>query len=330
MHGEYPPFDELYTTDESKRFAYEAALVESAGYCRWTRLKEVGEFAKRMGYTKLGIAHCPETTLEAGHVSSLLAKGGIEALLPPLSDHCCPIEQARWLENHGSEFNVIAGMCAGHDSLFVRHSRVPVTSLIVRDLRLRHNPAVALYTSRSYLRNALYDSARRTPARSIQGWSPEVLTDAAERVKAKAGSAWCRIEEVMEYARQLGATHLGITFCVGFRHEAKTLAEILRANQFQVSSACCKTGAVPKETLGITEEQKVRPDQAEMICNSLAQAELLNRDGVQLALLLGQCVGHDSHTMQRLEAPVVCVVAKDRVLGHNTVAALYGPEAHEE
>ena len=134
----------------------------------------------------------------------------------------------------------------------------------------------------------------------------------------------------MEYARQLGATHLGITFCVGFRHEAKTLAEILRANQFQVSSACCKTGAVPKETLGITEEQKVHPNQAEMICNSLAQAELLNRIGVELVLLLGQCVGHDSHTMEHLEAPVVCVVAKDRVLGHNTVTALYGPETHEE
>jgi uncharacterized metal-binding protein len=323
MHGEYPPFAELYATDESKRFAYEAALVESAGYCRWTRLREIAEFAKRMGYTKLGIAHCPETAREAGRVGSLLANGGLETMLPPLSDRCSPIEQARWLENHGSQFNVIAGMCVGHDSLLVRHSRVPVTSLIVRDLRLRHNPAAALYTSRSYLKNALYDSGRRTQARPFQGWSTEALTDAAERVKAKAGSGWCRIEEVMEYARQLGATRLGITFCVGFRHEARTLAEILRANQFQVSSACCKTGSVPKEALGISEEQKVRPDHAEMICNSLAQAELLNRDGVELVLLLGQCVGHDSHTMQHLEAPVVCVVAKDRVLGHNTVAALY-------
>jgi uncharacterized metal-binding protein len=59
-----------------------------------------------------------------------------------------------------------------------------------------------------------------------------------------------------------------------------------------------------------------------MMCNSLAQAELLNLEGVQLALLLGQCVGHDSATMQHLEAPAICVVAKDRVLGHNTAAAL--------
>jgi uncharacterized metal-binding protein len=323
MHGDYPQFDELYATDGTRHFAYEAALVESTGYGRWTRLQEIAEFAKRMAYSRLGVAHCPETARESGRVSCLLAACDLEVLEPPASDQCSPIEQASWLDNHGSDFNVIAGMCVGHDSLFIRHSRAPATSLIVRDLRLRHNPAVALYTSRSYLRDALYESQRRSPARPHQGWSTEALVHAAERVKVKAGSDWCRIEEIMEYARQLGATRLGITFCVGLRHEAQTLTEILRANEFQVSSACCKTGAVPKETLGITDAQKVHPDHAEMICNSLAQAELLNQDGVELALLLGQCVGHDSHTMGHLEAPVVCVAAKDRVLGHNTVAALY-------
>jgi len=60
-----------------------------------------------------------------------------------------------------------------------------------------------------------------------------------------------------------------------------------------------------------------------MICNPVAQAELLNRQGVQLVLLLGQCVGHDSATMAHVEAPAVCIAAKDRVLAHNTVASLY-------
>jgi uncharacterized metal-binding protein len=34
-------------------------------------------------------------------------------------------------------------------------------------------------------------------------------------------------------------------------------------------------------------------------------------------------VGHDSATMAHLRTPAVCLVAKDRVLAHNTVAALY-------
>jgi uncharacterized metal-binding protein len=80
---------------------------------------------------------------------------------------------------------------------------------------------------------------------------------------------------------------------------------------------------VPKEKLGIRDAEKVQPGQPEMICNALAQAELLEREGVELVLLMGQCVGHDSATMAHLHVPAVCVVAKDRVLAHNTAAALY-------
>jgi uncharacterized metal-binding protein len=60
-----------------------------------------------------------------------------------------------------------------------------------------------------------------------------------------------------------------------------------------------------------------------MTCNPVAQAELLNREGVEFALVLGQCVGHDAATFRHFEAPAACLVAKDRVLAHNPVAALF-------
>jgi uncharacterized metal-binding protein len=135
--------------------------------------------------------------------------------------------------------------------------------------------------------------------------------------------AWNRVQETIEFASRLGVKHIGLSFCVGFRNEARILTRILEANGFRVSSVCCKSGAVPKERLGIEDSQKVRPGQPEMICNPLAQAELLNREAVELALVLGQCVGHDSATIGHLQAPAVCLVVKDRVLAHNTVAALY-------
>lgn len=127
----------------------------------------------------------------------------------------------------------------------------------------------------------------------------------------------------MEVAHRIGANHLGISFCVGFREEARTLARILGTNGFDVSSACCKTGAMPKEDFGIRDEEKVRPGRDEMICNPVGQAELLNREGVQFALVLGQCVGHDAATLRHLEAPAVSLVVKDRVLGHNPLGALH-------
>jgi uncharacterized metal-binding protein len=62
-----------------------------------------------------------------------------------------------------------------------------------------------------------------------------------------------------------------------------------------------------------------------MACNPVAQAELLNRDQVELAMVLGQCVGHDAATLGHLAVPAFCLVAKDRVLAHNTTAALVNP-----
>ena len=135
-----------------------------------------------------------------------------------------------------------------------------------------------------------------------------------------------RLAEAMDLAQEMGAQHIGLSFCVGFREEAKTLSRLLKTNGFRVSSVCCKTGALPKEEAGIGDEGKVRPGEQEMICNPVAQAEFLNRDGVQLAMVLGQCVGHDAATIQALEAPTLCIVTKDRVLAHNTVAALHRQE----
>lgn len=131
-----------------------------------------------------------------------------------------------------------------------------------------------------------------------------------------------RVEEAMSVAHKLGASHLGLSFCVGFKEEAQTLTKILEINEFTVSSACCKTGATPKEEIGIREEEKIRPGRPEMTCNPVAQAELLNRDRVDFAFVLGQCVGHDAATFRHLKAPAACLVAKDRVLAHNPVAAL--------
>lgn len=117
------------------------------------------------------------------------------------------------------------------------------------------------------------------------------------------------------------STNVGLADALGVDHQPDH--RVLVANGFEVSSVCCKSGAVPKERLGITDGRKVRPGRPEMVCNPVAQADVLESDGAELALLMGQCVGHDSATISRLGIPAVCLVAKDRVLGHNTVAALY-------
>jgi uncharacterized metal-binding protein len=132
-----------------------------------------------------------------------------------------------------------------------------------------------------------------------------------------------RIEEIMDFAGRLGATRLGIAHCIGLIEEAKTAREIFQANGFEVEAICCRVGSVDKETLGLTDAEKVHPGQFEAMCNPVAQAKLLAKAGTQLNVVIGLCVGHDSLFFQHSQAPVTVLVAKDRVLGHNPVAALY-------
>jgi len=326
MRSELSDFRQLYARSRWREIAYCAARVEAEGYGRWPRVSEMTEFARRIGFRRLGIAHCPSTSPEARLAKAYLKTHGLEAILPPESG-CDPEEQARFFKERSADLNIICGMCPGHDSIFIRTSSAPVTSLIVRDLMLQHNPAAALYTSESYFRKALYhEHLRCNRLVSFQGCSNSELDAASRQVVREGRGSWCRVEEVIEFAHRLGAAKLGVVFCSGFRSEARALKRVLVANGFSVSSICCKAGSVPKEEFGIADVQKVRPGGPEMMCNPIGQAELVNREKVHLVLLLGQCVGHDSATMAHVDAPVVCLVTKDRALAHNTAAALYAFE----
>ncbi|MBZ5698420.1 MAG: DUF1847 domain-containing protein [Acidobacteriia bacterium] len=132
-----------------------------------------------------------------------------------------------------------------------------------------------------------------------------------------------RIQEIMDFAHRIGATRLGIAHCVGLMEEAKVAREIFLANGFEVEAICCKVGSIDKEKVGLKDEEKVSPGCFEALCNPVAQATLLASAGTQLNVVIGLCVGHDSLFFMHSRAPATVLVAKDRVLGHNPVAALH-------
>lgn len=149
------------------------------------------------------------------------------------------------------------------------------------------------------------------------------LALAAARTEADRYPLVPRVEEVMGYARRIGATHLGVACCVGLLQEARLFRDIVEGHGFQVSSVCCKVGSIPKEDVGLADAEKIRPGEYEALCNPIGQAMLLNAAGTHLNVLIGLCVGHDSLFIRHSEALVTVLVAKDRVTGHNPVAALY-------
>jgi uncharacterized metal-binding protein len=132
-----------------------------------------------------------------------------------------------------------------------------------------------------------------------------------------------RVQEICEFAKKMGFRKLGIAFCVGLANEASILNEILVAQGFEVVSVMCKVGCVAKEKIGVKDKEKIQIGEFEAMCNSIAQAKILNEEKTELNILLGLCVGHDSLFFKYAEAYTTVLVAKDRVLGHNPAAALY-------
>jgi uncharacterized metal-binding protein len=137
-----------------------------------------------------------------------------------------------------------------------------------------------------------------------------------------------RVEETIEFAGKMGYKKLGVAFCAGLFMEGKTLVQILEKNGFEVTSVCCKVGGVPKEFLGLKDTEKVRIGTEETMCNPITQAEILNAAGTEFNILVGLCVGHDALFLKQAKAMTTVLVAKDRVLGHNPVAALYGAKGY--
>jgi uncharacterized metal-binding protein len=132
-----------------------------------------------------------------------------------------------------------------------------------------------------------------------------------------------RIVEVCEFAEKMGFKRLGLAFCIGLKQEAGFVEEILRSHGFEVVSVVCKAGRTSKDRIGITNEEKIYRDTDEAMCNPIFQAKVLNHEETEFNILLGLCVGHDSLFFKYADAPTTVLAVKDRVTGHNPLAAVY-------
>ncbi len=156
-----------------------SAMLEKEGYCQKTRVEETIDFAKMCGFKTLGLAFCVGFSREAAilikilkhhgfSVESTVCKNGSipkefldlteEYKLTPgaFEPMCNPIGQAILLNRAKTDFNIVLGLCIGHDSLFIKHAEAPVTVLAVKDRVLAHNPMAALYLSEGYYKEKLY------------------------------------------------------------------------------------------------------------------------------------------------------------------------------
>ena len=158
-----------------------AAEIEGQYYGKMTRVEETVTFLKKMGYRKVGIATCVGLLNETAAFCKLLRSHGISYVtagcklgavdkrevgipndnrLNPESPHesmCNPIQQAEYLKEQGTDFNLVIGLCVGHDVLFNTHSHAPASTMIVKDRVTCHNPAAPLHHLDGFYKKLLGD-----------------------------------------------------------------------------------------------------------------------------------------------------------------------------
>ena len=167
--------------------------------------------------------------------------------------------------------------------------------------------------------NLSEEDAQWAAVRYDEDRNHEVMVASAE-VEYEGYCKWTRVQEIMEFARKIGAVRIGIANCIGLVNEARLFAKILRANGFEPYSVICKVEGRAKSSMGIPEKcEEIGP----AMCNPILQARLLNQAKTDLNVVIGLCVGHDSLFYRYSEAYVTTLVTKDRVTGHNPAAALY-------
>ncbi|MCD8084140.1 MAG: DUF1847 domain-containing protein [Clostridiales bacterium] len=133
-----------------------------------------------------------------------------------------------------------------------------------------------------------------------------------------------RVEETLELIDRMGYKKIGIASCVGLMNETRIFCKILKARKIDYYTVGCKIGAVDKTFIGVPEEKKLNHGCGhESMCNPIMQAKALEAQGTDFNIVIGLCVGHDTLFLRHSKAPTTVMIVKDRVLGHNPVAALY-------
>lgn len=176
--------NEEYAVPDILKFAHQASIQEAECYIKRDvkpfvphptkpRVQEICEFSQRMGYRKLGIAFCSALHREALSLNQILEAQGYEVVsvackagrtpketigireeekvcIGEFESMCSPIAQAMILNEEKTDFNILVGLCVGHDSLFLKYSKAYCTVLVAKDRVLAHNPCAALYTTGFY------------------------------------------------------------------------------------------------------------------------------------------------------------------------------------
>ncbi len=123
-----------------------------------------------------------------------------------------------------------------------------------------------------------------------------------------------RIDEILNFAREMNFKKIGIAYCITFSYEAQVLEQYF-SKYFDVYKVDCKYGKVTKNEI-------IGGGGSRIICNPAGQADYLNKRNAELNISMGLCVGHDMIFSKKSDGLVTNLFDKDFTNNNNPAKAI--------
>ena len=144
------------------------------------------------------------------------------------------------------------------------------------------------------------------------------ILNSSYRVVINTEGCASRVEEVVEFCKEMGYNKIGIAFCKGLRNYGVKLDEIF-SKDFETFSVCCNVCGLTRDEIKVP---KMTDSSEELACNPLGEAKVLNDAEVDFIIMVGFCIGHDLLFSKNIKAPTTTLIVKDRKFKHKTTDSL--------
>jgi uncharacterized metal-binding protein len=172
-------------------------------------------------------------------------------------------------------------------------------------------------------------SCRKNVSCGIESFDPEqtlsayhrddhqqVVQKSAQLVDGGRAGTLSRIEELIEFSKSMGYKRVGLAYCYGMEELAFQVRDLFGKAGVPTIGISCTVGAFSQR------EVNQQSDLPGVSCNPINQAAQMNAEGVDLAVVIGLCLGHDILFQKHVDADVTTLIVKDRVYNHNPLAGI--------
>ncbi len=153
-------------------------------------------------------------------------------------------------------------------------------------------------------------------ARYHRDYEQHMVQAAARLVDNGRAGNLSRIQELIEFIKQMRYKKVGLAYCYGMESLAKQVLLLLRDKGIPTIGVSCTVGGV---------SQSVVNEQSDLVgvsCNPINQALQLEEEGVDLAVVIGLCLGHDILFNRTFTHDTTTLVVKDRLFEHAPVKGI--------